>query len=174
MFCLFSAILSSLWTIFLTFPNTTEVNCTFAVPLAFKKRSNFCCFIKQLSMFDFFLFSEPEMFCLSKIKTFRLHWSFYLLSTSPYLKSYFSVTENCFLRQGCIIRPQAFGSSLARSNLFQTDVFSSRVFNISVFSNIFFSGKGNFQSYPQHTFFLLNSDFALALQCSFDQSRDML
>lgn len=145
-----------------------------ALPLAFKKRSNFCCFIKQLSVFDFFPFSEPEMFCLSKTKTFRLHWSFYLLSTSPYLKSYFSVTENCFLRQGCIIRPQAFGSSLARSNLFQTDVFSSRVFNISVFSNIFFSGKGNFQSYPQHTLFLLNSDFALALQCSFDQSRDML
>lgn len=33
---------------FLTFPNTTEVNGTFALPLALKKSSNFCCFEKQL------------------------------------------------------------------------------------------------------------------------------
>lgn len=53
--CLFLAILSSLWTIFLTFPNTTEVNGSFALPLALTKYSNFCCFEKKLSMFDFFL-----------------------------------------------------------------------------------------------------------------------
>lgn len=91
----------------------------------------------------FFPSSEPELICFSKIKTFHLYWSFYSLSTSPFLKSYSSVTWNkSFLRQGRIIRPQAFGSSLARSSLFQTDLFSSRIFNISVFSNILCSDKG--------------------------------